>query len=122
MPDTLLALLPLAHKFRGCIAIAASVDGVRWSAPTPLLRCAVHGERAVHHPAQGFVHVPHEGVVALYVHENVAGVTSDITPTAAQMQQFPYLKLPRPRLVRHTLPVAALRRWTEEALRGHRPR
>ena len=54
--------------------------------------------------------------VVLYVHENVPGVTSDLTPSSAQMQQFPYLRLPRPRLVRHTLPVAALRRWTEAAL------
>ena len=54
-PGSLLALFPLAHKFRGCIGLAASTDGLHWSAPTPLLRCAVHGERAVHHPAQGLV-------------------------------------------------------------------
>ena len=111
---SLIALFPLAHKFRGCIAIAVSRDGLRWSAPTPLLRCDVHGERAVHHPAQGLIL---EGEsVALYVHENVPGVTSDITPTAAQMAQFPYLKLPRPRLVRHTVPASALRTWTKRAL------
>ena len=113
-PDSLLALYPLAHKFRGCIAMSVSTDGLRWSSPSPLLTCSVHGERAVHHPAQGFVR---EGdVVSLYVHENVPGVTSDITPTAQQMKEFPYLKLPRPRLVRHSMPVDALKRWTEEAL------
>ena len=90
---SLLALFPLAHKFRGCIGLAASVDGLHWSAPTPLLRCAVHGERAVHHPAQGLV--SDGDSVVMFVHENVPGVTSDHTPTAAQMVQFPYLKLPR---------------------------
>jgi hypothetical protein len=120
--ESLIALFPLAHKFRGCIAMAASLDGLHWSSPTPLRRCAVHGERAVHHPAQGLV-MEGEHTVALYVHENVPGVTSDITPTAAQMTQFPYLRLPRPRLVRHRMPAAALRRWTDQALaelRGQR--
>ena len=116
--DSLIALFPLAHKFRGCIAIAASLDGLHWSAPTPLIRCAVHGERAVHHPAQGLVVEEGGGSVALYVHENVPGVTSDITPTAAQMVQFPYLKLPRPRLVRHSIPSTVLRQWTDEALKS----
>ena len=113
-PDSLVALFPLAHKFRGCIGLAASRDGRHWSAPTPLYRCAVHGERAVHHPAQGWVRDGES--VALFVHENVPGVTSDVTPTAAQMKEFPYLKLPRPRLVRHTIPAAALRKWADEAL------
>ena len=112
---SLLALFPLAHKFHGCIGLAASTDGMHWSAPTPLLRCAVHGERAVHHPAQGLV--VEGSSVAFYVHENVAGITSDHTPTAMQMVAFPYLKLPRPRLMRHTVPLEALRSWTLSALR-----
>jgi hypothetical protein len=113
---SLVALFPLAHRFRGCIGIAVSTDGLRWSAPTPLLRCAVHGERATHHPAQGFVR--EGGAVSLYVHENVPGVTSDITPTAATMRDFPYLKLPRPRLVRHTMPSEVLLNWTHATLAG----
>ena len=113
---SLLALYPLAHRFRGCIGLSASTDGLHWSAPTPLLRCAVHGERAVHHPAQGWVREG-ESSVALFVHENVPGVTSDHTPTREQMATFPYLKLPRPRLVRHTIPSDALLRWTLSALR-----
>ena len=109
-PASLLAMFPLAHKFRGCIGVSVSLDGLHWSQPTPLLRCAVHGERAVHHPAAGLVR---DGpLVSLYVHENVPGVTSDLTPTPAQMVAHPYLKLPRPRLVRHTLPADALRTWT----------
>lgn len=70
----------------------------------------------VHHPAQGVFLEPGGSTVVLYVHENVPGVTSDVTPTASQMAQFPYLRLPRPRLVRHTIPADALRRWTAAAL------
>ncbi len=58
------------------------------------------------------------GSVAIYVHENVPGVTSDITPTSSQMREHPYLRLPRPRLVRHTIPLTALRQWTDEALKS----
>ena len=36
---------------------------------------------------------------------------------AEKMREFPYLKLPRPRLVRHTIPEAALLRWTLVLLR-----
>lgn len=111
---SLVALFPLAHKFRGCVAIAASTDGVHWSAPTPLRLCDVHGERTTHHPVQGVVR---EGdLISLYIHENVPGVTSDITPTPAMMRDHPYLRLPKPRLVRHTIPIEALRRWTLDAL------
>ena len=46
-----------------------------------------------------------------------AGATCGL-PTPAQMAQFPYLKLPRPRLMRYTLPAAALLRWTLRALRS----
>lgn len=55
--------------------------------------------------------------VAIYVHENVPGVTSDLTPTAQMMAAYPYLKLPKPRLVRHTIPTEVLRSWTLSALR-----
>ena len=89
-----------------------STDGVHWSAPTPLLRCAVHGERAVHHPAQGFVVEGDE--VALFVHENIPGITTD--DPNIKVGAHPYLRLPRTRLVRHSIPLAELRRWTERAL------
>ena len=40
LADSLLALFPVVHRSSGCIAFAVSRDGVRWSAPAPLLRCA----------------------------------------------------------------------------------
>lgn len=112
--ESLLALYPLVHKFHGCIAISASSDGLHWTAPTPLRPCDVHGERTVHHPAEGFVR---EGKsVSMYIHENVPGTTSDVAPNKMKMDFHPYLRLPPPRLVRHTIPALALRRWTLEAL------
>ncbi len=114
VPGTLLALFPIAHKFRGCIAISASADALSWSEPTPLLSCAVHGERAVHHPAQGFVREGRH--VAIFVHENVPGVTTD--DPNIKLAAHPYLQLPRPRLVRHTVPADELRSWSQMALRS----
>ena len=54
-PDILLALFPMVHAFCGCIAIAFSTDGVRWTAPFPLLRADVIGDRTVDHPVAGLV-------------------------------------------------------------------
>lgn len=112
--DSLLALYPLVHKFRGCVAISASADGLRWSAPTPLLSCAVHGERTVHHPAQGFVHEKES--VSFYVHENVPGTTSDVAVLGKKLDFHPYLRLPPSRLVRYTMPAQELLQWTRVAL------
>lgn len=118
VPHTLLGLFPLAHRFRGCIGVAASADGVHWSEPAPLLRCAVHGERAVHHPAQGLT--LQGGEVSLWVHENVPGVTTD--DPNVKVAQHTYLTLPRTRLVRHSVPVGQLRAWALKALEGLRRR
>lgn len=48
---SLLAVFPLAHRARGCLGVAASLDGVRWSRVTPLLACALYGERTLDQPA-----------------------------------------------------------------------
>ena len=75
----------------------------------------MHGERTVHHPAQGFV-IEGESV-AFYVHENVPGTTSDTAVVGTtKLAFFPYLKLPPARLVRYSIPAKALRQWTLEAL------
>ena len=111
---SLLALYPLVHKFKGCIAISASSDGLRWSAPTPLTTCAVHGERTIHHPVQGFV--LEAGQVSFYIHENVAGTTSDVAANPVLLTFHHYLRLPPPRLVRYSMAAEALRRWTDTAL------
>ena len=39
LESSLLALFPLEHRRRGCLAFACSRDGVRWSRPTALLSC-----------------------------------------------------------------------------------
>ena len=41
--SSLIALFPLAHRLRGCVALSASLDGVRWSRPMPLLSCGRQG-------------------------------------------------------------------------------
>ena len=38
--DSLLALFPVVHRHRGCIGVAVSLDGRRWSPMLPLLPCA----------------------------------------------------------------------------------
>ena len=116
VPGSLVALFPLAHKFRGCMAMAASDDGVSWSAVTPLLRCDVHGERTVHHPVSGILR---RGDAAhIYIHHNVPGVTADVSPSPKAQAEHPYLKLQRTRLVRYTIPLAALREWTIKSKRN----
>ena len=68
----------------------------------------------MHHPAQGF---GREGRhVAIFVHENVPGVTTD--DPNIKLAAHPYLQLPRPRLVRHTVPADELRSWSQMALRS----
>ena len=39
---TLLGVMPIVHHGLGCLALALSTDGKRWSRPTPLKRCEVH--------------------------------------------------------------------------------
>ena len=111
---SLLALFPLVHRLRGCLGIAASLDGVRWSRITPLRSCLVSGERAVDHPVAGLVR--RGEVVWLYVHEKVPGITAD------RLSPWPLFKqleavAPRAGLVRYSLPVDTLREWTERSLR-----
>ena len=38
---TLLGVMPIVHRGLGCLALALSTDGKRWSRPTPLKRCEV---------------------------------------------------------------------------------
>ena len=86
-PTTLLAVFPIVDRLRGCLALSASSDGVRWSPPAPLLN-AVYGEWTAHHPAAGIVARGDE--VWLYVHENVPGVVADKV-NARILSRFKYL-------------------------------
>lgn len=49
-PSSLIALFPLVHRFRGCVAFSFSLDGAEWSSPTSLTKCGVYGDRAQDHP------------------------------------------------------------------------
>ena len=123
LADSLLALFPVVHRSSGCIAFAVSRDGVRWSAPAPLLRCATDdygspgsrvklgsrhshthvGQRSLHQPAANLHLVGSEAVV--FVHEHVPGISH--TPGA------------KPRLKRWAFPASRLREWSRALLAEH---
>ena len=112
--DSLLAVFPVAHLLQGCICLAASRDGVRWSHPTPVLGCAVNGERTVHHPASTLLLRGDQ--VHLYVHENVVGITTSMMSAGPTLARYGYLRLPPSRVVRYSIPADRLAAWTRRAL------
>ena len=112
--ESLLAVFPVAHLLQGCICLAASRDGVRWSHPTPVLGCAVNGERTVHHPASTLLLRGDQ--VYLYVHENVVGITTSMMAAGPTLAKYGYLRLPPSRVVRYSIPADRLAAWTRRAL------
>lgn len=113
--QSLLAVYPLVQHFQGCLCLSVSLDGRRWSKPDPLARCGVAGERATSQNAAGFIE--RGGVVDLYVHEGVPGIQVDAS-TPLSLHKFWSRHERESRLSRFTVPLAALRLWTEEALKG----
>lgn len=112
---SLLAVFPLVHRLRGCIAIVASLDGVRWSPVTNLLSCGIYGQRTLNQPAApAMVHRGDE--IWLYVHEEVPGITHDRTSPLLLRTQLEKAE-ERSRVVRFAFPTSILARWTESALR-----
>ena len=112
---SLVAVFPLVHRLRACLAIAASVDGVRWTRVTPLLSCRLYGERTMDHPAAPSM-VRRGSEIWLYVQEEVPGITVERTTPMATHTQL--LKSEKPsRVVRYTFPCLLLAHWTEGALR-----
>ena len=131
--ESLLALAPLVHRFRGCVGLSASRDGRRWSTPEPLFRCAVWGERTDAHPVAGMLRRGDE--VHIYMHERVPSIRTDAStplPTARLLSGgHPSGALPAgaasparqpapnrfgARLQRYKVPAQALWRWTVDAL------
>ena len=112
-PSSLVGLVPVVHRRVGCIGLAASLDGVRWSAITPLLRCSTDygdpthpGHRTTHQPAAGMLH-RHRHVL-LFVHEFVDGIV-----------QHPQGQHQRPaRLRRWAVPEQTFSAWTQDALKS----
>ena len=116
--DSLLAVFPIVHRLRGCIAMAASTDGVHWSTATPLLSCSIFGERALDQPALPAM-VARGSEVWLYVQEEVPGITIDRrTPRFAYAQMSRYEKPSS--VVRYAFPCSKLAKWTEGALQEWR--
>ena len=112
---SLVAVFPLVHRLRACLAIAASVDGVRWTRVTPLLSCRLYGERTMDHPAAPSM-VRRGSEIWLYVQEEVPGITVERTTPVVTHTQL--LKSEKPsRVVRYTFPCLLLAHWTEGALR-----
>lgn len=73
---SLTAVFPVADRLRGCLAMASSLDGVHWSAATPLLACDVYGERTIDQPASPAM-LRRGDQIWLYVHEDVPRITID---------------------------------------------
>ena len=113
---SLLATFPLVHHLRGCLGLSLSLDGRRWSRPTPLLRCDAVGERALAHPAAPAI-VRRGGALWLYVHESVPGASVDAFLPKEQYYAWADLEA-HGRLARYALPVSVLERWTRRAKRS----
>lgn len=112
---SLLALYPLVMHFRACVCLSASLDGRRWSAPQPLLRCGIAGERATSHPAAGLIERGEQ--IDFYVHEAVPEIHSDFrTPQTLTRFWKRKQKQMSSRLARYTVARAKLAEWTAEAL------
>lgn len=113
--QSLLAVFPIVHRIRGCIAVATSMDGVRWTKITPLLSCSIYGERTMDQPALPAM-VRRGNEVWLYVHEEVPGITIDrATPRFAYAQMAANEKPSQ--VVRYSFSCSKLANWTQSALR-----
>ena len=110
---SLLAVFPIVQHFQGCLCIAASLDGRRWSAPEPLTRCVVAGQRTASHPAAGLIE--RGDFVDLYMHEGVPGISIDMS-TPHSLRKYLEAHERDSRLNRFSMPKAALRKWTLEAI------
>ena len=111
---SLIATFPLVHRLRGCIGLAASLDGVRWSRVTPLLSCAIYGERTLDQPAVPAL-LRRGAEIWIYIHEEVPGITFDrAVPLLLQPQLLAAEKSSR--VVRYAFPCRLLAKWTDTAL------
>lgn len=111
---SLVAVFPLVHRMRGCISIAISIDGVRWSRITPLLSCSVYGERTMDQPALPSM-VRRGAEVWVYVHEEVPGIMVD--RSTSRLAYSHMAKTEKPSSVfRYAFPCTKLANWTQQAL------
>ena len=94
----------------GCVGLSLSLDGVRWSRVTPLVRCDAVGERTLAHPAAPAM-VLRGGAVWVYVHESVPGASVDAF-LPKELHRAWVRREEAGRVARYTLPRSALEQWT----------
>ena len=116
---TLLAVLPLVHRLRACVAISFSRDGRRWSRPLPLVACRAYGERGAHQPAAPAI-IRRGDAVHIYINVDVPSIALDAFLPERDYRAID-ARQPDGRLVRYTVPCRTLAAWTEEGLRSLRP-
>ena len=114
---SLIAVFPLVHQLKGCIGLATSRDGVRWSSVVPLVRCRAHGERTEHHPASpAIVRDPVDGQsLLLYIQEHVPGIYQDAY-MPKPMNDWLQARAPVSRVVQYRIPPRVLEDWTQRSL------
>ena len=115
--ETLVAIFPIVHHLSGCIGIAASRDGVRWSSITPLIPCGTSGDRTFFQPAApALVREPgRDDMLLLYVHEYVPGLAIDaFTPTP--LYRYLDTRMPPASVARFRFPLSLIAAWSRRAL------
>lgn len=113
-PGVLLALFPLVHHSRACVAMASSLDGVHWTRPTPLRRCNAIGDRGVDQPVSGGAVLDVTGFVQLYIHRDVPSISADALMSVQAMTMVrAAVERPKARITRYSVPHDAWLAWTE---------
>ena len=112
--QSLIAVFPIVHRFRGCIGLSLSLDGLNWSPVTPLRQCDTIGDRTIDQPVAGIIRPSGGNVLWLYVHESVPKIGIDTTASSALTK---YLKErePRAEVFRYAIPIPLFRRWASRA-------
>ena len=111
---SLLAVAPVVHRLRGCLALTLSVDGRNWSSLQPLLPCHAYGERASHQPVAGGVTLD-GGTVSFWVHRSVPSISfGALTPEPLKV--YRHRSQPPANVAIYKMPAERLRKWTRRAL------
>lgn len=117
---SLLAVFPIAHRARGCIALSLSLDGGRWSRAVPLLSCSIFGERTLDQPASPAM-IRRGAEIWLYVQEEVPSVTIEQRTPRLVYAQMDKAQVPST-VMRYAFPCTFLANWTADTLRDRHRR
>ena len=111
---SLLAVAPVVHRLRGCLALTLSVDGRNFSSFQPLLPCHAYGERASHQPVAGGVTLDGD-TVSFWVHRSVPSISfGALTPEP--LKNYRHRSQPPANVAIYKMPAERLRKWTRRAL------